>query len=136
MQTCLVRRHLTDEEREIRSGRGIPFGRWWPIAVLVIGASVAAGDYPALERCIGKPISVSGSHGGGVIHAVLAYFCTPIFLRGSWTDRIIVTAMWVPIPFAVLNWFWMKRHKAYWDRIRQREKERRAEKRAARSIKD
>ena len=129
-----MRQRLANDEREIRSGRGIPFGRWWPIAVLVIAAAFASSDYGALERCTGKPIHVDGTRGAGLIHMVLAYFCTPTFLRGSWTEIAIIAAMWVPIPFAVLNWFWMKRHKAYWDRIREREKERRAAKRAAKSI--
>jgi hypothetical protein len=54
-------------------------------------------------------------------------------MRGSWAEVLLFAALWLPIPFAILNLFWLKRYRAYWSRIRQREKERRAEKRAHKS---
>jgi hypothetical protein len=64
-----------------------------------------------------------------MVRIVLAFPCSPFLLRGSTTERLLLAAMWLPIPFAVLNWRWIRRHSDYWDGIRQREKERRAEKR-------
>ncbi len=64
-----------------------------------------------------------------MLRLALAYPCSPYLLRGSWSEWLLFAALWAPIPFAVLNFFWVKRHEAYWDQIRQREKEKRAEKR-------
>jgi hypothetical protein len=81
-----------------------------------------------LERCAGK---FAEGHGriGAWVRAALAYPCSPLLLRGPWTEWLLFGAMWLPLPFAILSWSWFKRHEAYWDSIRQREKERRAEKR-------
>lgn len=129
-------RRLTDEQREIRSGRGIPLKRWWPVAVLILAVAIAGSDNSALERCIGRPIQPSGARGSGLFYILLAYLCTPTYLRGSWADRAMIAAAWLPIPLILLNWFWIKRHNDYWDRIRERDKERRAAKRAARTVRD
>ena len=52
-------------------------------------------------------------------------------MMGEW---LLLAAMWLPVPFAVLNKLWLIRHKDYWDRIRQREKQRRIEKRARKTL--
>jgi hypothetical protein len=124
-----VGRRLTDEERETRSGRGIGAKRLWPVALVVVAIFIVALDIPTLERCAGRLADGRG-RAGAAVRAVLAYPCSPFLLRGSWGEWLLFAALWVPIPFAVLNWFWAKRHEAYWDIIRLREKKRRAEKRA------
>ncbi len=89
---------------------------------------VAALDRPWFERCVGSWADSSG-RGEGMLRVVLAYPCSPYLLQGSLGEWLLFAALWAPIPFIVLNFFWMKRHKAYWDQVRQLEKERRAEKR-------
>ena len=122
-------RRLTDEEREIRSGRGIPPKRWWPFAVALVAVAIASVDLAMFERCTGKVLD-GGGRGGMWVRAGLAYPCSPFLLRGSWWDWLLFAGLWLPVPFAVVNLFWLRRHKAFWDRIRRREKEKRAEKRA------
>jgi hypothetical protein len=125
-------RRLTDEEREIRSGRGISLKRWWPIVAVVIAALIASLD-TSLQSCIGE-YEYRRKSIRTIIQLALTYPCSPILLRGSWGEWLLFAAMWVPIPFGVLNWFWWKRHKAYWDRKRQRERELRAEKRSRKIV--
>jgi hypothetical protein len=124
-----MRRRLTDEERDIRSGAGIPFARWWPVLVLIITWSIAAVDYDMFERCLGYRPHPHTSR-GSLVALPLAGLCSPFLLRGSPAEWLLFAGMWVPVPFAIRNWFWRKRHKAYWDRIRLREKERRADRKA------
>jgi hypothetical protein len=121
-------RRLSDEEREIRRSAGIHFNRWWPAAIIVVAVIIASSDVSMLERCIGKPLD-GGGRGGAWVRVALAYPCSPFLRFGSWGEWLLLAALWLPIPFGVLNWRWLKRHEAYWDRIRQREKERRAAKR-------
>lgn len=141
-----VHRHLTDEEREIRSSAGISIRRWWPFAAIYLWPFVTSFDSAMLERCVGRFEDVSGHgpewvnlalHGSGrdavLVQTVLAYPCSPFLLRGSLSEFLLFAAMLLPIPFAILNLFWLKRHRAYWDQIRSRDKKRRAEKRARKS---
>ena len=125
---CVMRR-LTDEEREIRSSRGIPLARWWPFAAILLVALFASFDVPMLHRCAGN-LAVAPGRAGALVRLALAYPCSPLLLWRSWLERLLFAALWLPVPFAVVDLLWVKRHEAYWDRIRQREKERRTEKRA------
>ena len=124
-----MRRRLTDEEREIRSGAGIPVKRWLPFAAIYLWPFVTSLDTSMLERCAGRSADGSG-RAGAWERVALTYPCSPHLLHGSWAELLLFAALWLPIPFAVVNLFWLKRHRAYWSRIRQREKERRAEKKA------
>lgn len=124
-------KRLTEEEREIRSGRGISLKRWWPFAAVFL-AVLIAGFNISLQSCVGE--LPHGSRGiRALVYVALTYSCSPILLRGSWDGWLLFAAMWLPMPFGVLNLFWWRRHKAYWNRIRQREKELRAEKRASKA---
>ncbi len=120
---------LTSEEREIRRSRNIPPARWWPFAAIVLATVLTALDAPMLHRCAGSLADAPGRV-GGLIRLALAYPCSPALVRGSWIERALLAALWLPVPFAVANLLWLRRNEAYWDRIRQREKERRAEKKA------
>jgi hypothetical protein len=96
-----------------------------------------------LERCVGRFEDPKWEpqewvhlalHGTGrdavLVQSLLAYPCSPYLLRGSVGEMLLFAAMLLPVPFAVLNWFWLKRHRVYWDQVRARENEKRAEKRA------
>lgn len=103
--------------------------RWWPFLVLLVANCSASMNVPVLERCTGWSLE-GGRRAGAAVRALLAYPCSPYFLSDSWLDWLLLAAMWAPIPFAFLSWRWAQRHRAYWNTIRQREKVRRAEKRA------
>ena len=103
--------------------------RWWPIAAFLLAIMIAQADLTMLERCTGRWLE-GGGRAGAAVRLVLAYPCSPFLLRDSALEWLLFAGMWLPFPFAVLNWRWFKRHEAYWDRTRQREKERREKKRA------
>lgn len=125
-----MRRRLTNEEREIRAGAGIPFKRWWPILAMFIVWTVAASSTQVFESCLGDPLDGRGRAVGLVRLAAIGP-CSPFLLQGSAVDWLVFVAMWAPMPFALLNWRWMKRHRAHWLAVRARDKERRVAKRAS-----
>lgn len=127
-----MRSRLTNQEREIRSGAGIPIKRWLPFAAIYLWPFVTSLDTSMLERCAGRFADGSG-RAGAWERVLLTYPCSPYLMRGSWAELLLFAALWLPIPFAILNLFWLKRHRAYWGRIQQREKERRTEKREHKS---
>ena len=128
-----MRRRLTDEEREIKSGAGVRLWRYWPFLALFIALFFASLNAPALERCTGVWLQ-GGGRGGSAFRALIAYPCSPYLLRGPMLDWLLFFAMWVPIPFAIRNRQWLKRHRAYWGGVRARDKERRVEKRAQKAL--
>lgn len=105
--------------------------RWWPFVALFIAIIAANMDTDFLERCTGKLLE-GGGRGGAIVRFILAYPCSPFLLQGTRSEMVLFAAMFVPIPFLLLSLRWMKRHDAYWDRIREREKVLRAKRRASR----
>lgn len=121
---------LTDEERSFRKiGAGVPFSRWWPILIVWIAVTLAASVIPDLfVTCIGHPMDGRGK-ALAAIRALLSIPCSPHLLRyGPW-GWALFAGMWAPVPFAVVNWRWQKRHRAFWNKVRARENERRRLKR-------
>lgn len=125
-------RKLTPDERSIRAGRGIPITRFWPAAVILLGLALAAADAPFILACTGKPLVGNGA-AAGAVHLATAAVCSPLLLRGSPPEWLLFAAIWAPLPLALLNWRWAKRHEAYWDGVRARERARRGEARARRA---
>ena len=126
-----MRRRLTREEREIRQGSGIPFTRWWPIPAIFLALGWAAFDSMLFVRCLGDPLQYGG-RGGAVIRMLVAIPCSPLLLRGPSSGWLLFAAIWVSVLFAVRNYRWAKRQRAYWNGVRAREQERRAAKAEAR----
>jgi hypothetical protein len=125
----MARRRLTDEEREIRRSAGIPFARWWPVPVVFVALVFAAMNSLIVETCL-RDVPNLRFGPAALARMATAGVCSPVLLRGQPADWLLFVCIWAPIPFAIRNWFWGKRHRAYWHRIRARENERRAERRA------
>jgi hypothetical protein len=124
------RRKLSDEERRFRKmGSGIPFSRWWPALAMLIAAAVVPAVSNLLVDCTGFTLDIHGRR--NPFPMLLAYPCSPFLLRGGATGWLLFALLWVPLPFAVVNWRWATRHRRYWDEVRRREAERRKAKRAA-----
>ena len=122
-------RRLSDDERTIRSSRGIPIGRLLPFIVPVIVLLVMSADQRFLERCLGHRVEVLPYAGSGWARLVAAIFCSPYYLRDFSAHWVGITVFAISVAFAIPQIFWLKRHKAYWDSVRQKEKLKRAEKR-------
>ena len=63
-----------------------------------------------------------------MVRVLLSYPCSPYLLTGSRLEWLLFAGLYLPLPFLYLNGRWMKRHKAYWDGVREREKELRRQK--------
>lgn len=74
-----------------------------------------------------------GGRGGAAVRMLLAYPCSPYLLTGPWLEWLLFAGLYLPLPFLYLNRRWMKRHTAYWDGVREREKELRRQKQPRRS---
>ncbi|MFL9842508.1 hypothetical protein ABS767_16175 [Sphingomonas sp. ST-64] len=124
---------LTDEERRFRKiGAGIPFGRFWHIPAIGLALILAGSTVRDLYlNCTGHPIE-GGRKAGAAIRMALTYPCSPYLLREGVWGWLLFVALWVPIPFAIVNLFWQRRHRAYWAKVRARERERRRQRRAER----
>jgi hypothetical protein len=124
-----MRRRLTPEEKEIRESRGISLKRFWAFPMLLLIIAIAATDTDLFIRCVDDPMELHRRNRlVAAIRMALVMPCSPYLLTGSLTQLLTFLALWLPVPFMVLNWRWTKRHKAYWDDVRAREKLRRAEK--------
>lgn len=131
-----MRRRLTNEEREIRGGRGIPFGRWWPILMFLFAMiTISSSNLSLFERCLGNPLEGNG-RGPAAVRMLVTIPCSLFLLRGGPLEWLLFAGLWVPVPIAIRNYRWGKRHEAYWDKVRLREAQRRAEKRSRRNMVD
>jgi len=119
-------KRLSASEQEIRSSRGIPIWRFWPFAVMLLVPLALSVDGDLFLRCVGNSLYGSGRI-AALVRMTVAIPCS--LYTGSVIERLAVGTFFAVIPFAVLQVFWMRRHKAYWDTVRAREKLKRAEKR-------
>lgn len=92
---------------------------------MVIALMITSFTVPGLfMTCTGHPVEDT-SKAGALIRMVMSVPCSPYLLREGFWGWALFLAIWVPVPCGVVNWFWQKRHRAYWNRIRARERERR-----------
>ena len=128
----MVRRKLSDEERSFRKmGAGIPFSRWWPAAAILLAAIVVAASTSVVLECTGLDLESRHGPRKGALEMLLIYPCSPFLLRGGMAEWLWFALLWIPVPFAVMNWRWAGRHRKYWHEVQLREAERRKERRAA-----
>lgn len=95
---------------------------------MLLALMVISSDLDLLHRCTGHAFPARGRMAAAV-RIVAAIPCSRYYLDGPLFHYIVFGALWMPIPFAVRQILWMRRHKAYWDIVRAREKAKRAEKR-------
>jgi hypothetical protein len=95
---------------------------------MLIATIVMSVDDQMFLRCVGRTLA-GGGRGGSLIRMVAAVPCSPYYLSGQPIHYLVFAGLWAPIPFAVMQVLWMRRHKMYWDGVRAREKVKRAERR-------
>jgi len=128
-------RRLSRDEREIRKSAGIHVGRLWPFLVMLVADLVVSADGQLFQRCVGSALDGRG-RGPALIRAILAMPCGLSHPDGTLVFWAPFALFWLAVPFAVRETLWMRRHRAYWDRVRAKQKLRRAEKKALRAGKD
>lgn len=113
-------------------GSGIPFSRWWPAPAMLLAAIIVAVTSNVLLDCTGLTLEARGrGRLRNTLGMLLAYPCSPFLLRGGAADWLLFALLWIPMPFAVVNWRWATRQRRYWNEVRRREAERRKAKRTA-----
>jgi len=139
----MVRRRLTSNEREIRQSAGIPLSRLAPFAVPFLIPFVILWDSQFMQQCffdmtggahrdaIGDAIVAIVRLGGAWGKLAAAITCSPRYLWDVSRHWPVIVVLVLDLMVAVPSYFWLKEHKAYWDAVRQKEKEARAAKRAA-----
>ncbi len=63
--------------------------------------------------------------------------CSPLLVKGGVWQCLWFALIWLPAPFAAINARWIRRHRAYWKGVRERESvTRRERKQRARAQQD
>jgi hypothetical protein len=129
------RPHLTDDERAIRRSRGIPLWRLLPYLIPVVAIGIMAFDSRFFPECLGHAITPHGAgRGQSIALAVGIVLCTPSYVSRFSEHWPVIALFVVGIGLAVPQHFWMRRHKAYWDAVREKERLKRAQKKSARAL--
>lgn len=128
----MERHKLTDEERQFRKiGAGIPFSRWWPAALVVIGLLIAGLNPQFIANCTDMRVDEQSPRQSARFALFLAYPCSPFLLREGSIGWLNFAVLWAPLPFGIINWRWTRRHRRFWNGERLKEKEQRNAKRQA-----
>ena|SRR5436190_1037498 len=124
-----MRRRLSNTEREIRSSRGIVLWRALPLLTILILLEIMTANAAMWERCLGYVPEFGGSTRLRVLERLMAgVACSPYYPTSSPSLWAVVVIYWGTIPVAVAQIIFLGRHMYYWNRIRSREKQKRADK--------
>lgn len=121
----MPRRHLTGDERAIRRARGIAIWRVLPFPLMLIALIVMSTDDQIFKHCIGRTLEGSG-RGAAWVRLIVSIPCSPYYLRDFADHWLNITVFFVSAGFAIPQFFWIRRHEAYWDMVREKERLKRA----------
>ncbi len=121
---------LSREEREIRESRGISLQRVVPFALSFLALMIMSYDTRLYVQCIGRAPNASADFRAGWARLIVATFCSPYYVRDFADHWFVIGLFVVGVVFSIRQLLWFKRHKAYWDVIREKERVKRAEKAA------
>jgi hypothetical protein len=132
-------RRLSRDEKDIHRSAGIDAARFWPFMVMFVSDFVMSTNTPLFERCLGNPLAspAHGIWGGRAVAAVREVLAIPCSFYRPGGDALYWTsiALFVlAIPFAVMQFLWMRRHRVYWDAVRKKEATKRSERRAQKAL--
>jgi len=131
-------KRLSASDREMHRSRGIALARFWPFAIMLVAIIIVSTDDQMLQQCAGFEVSDRGKL-FALVRMILAIPCSFYYVQGTLFNRLLLAAFWLPIPFAIAQLIWFRRHEEYWAPIRAREnahaRERRASKRGKMGVK-
>jgi hypothetical protein len=119
-------RHLTNDERSIRRSAGISILRFVPFLLAILALMSMSFDNQLFQECIGTTI-VGSSRYAGWARLVVSIGCSPYYVRDFSHHWLVIGTFVVGVVLAIPQLFWMKRHKVYWDSVREKERLRRAD---------
>lgn len=119
-------RHLTNDERAIRRSAGIPMLRLVPFMLAILAVFSMSFDQRLFRECIGKTIEGSSRYAGWA-RLIVSIGCSPYYVRDYSHHWLAITTFVVGVALAIPQLFWMKRHKAYWEAVREKRRLKRVE---------
>jgi len=122
----MPRRHLTNDERAIRRSRGIAVWRFLPFMLMIIAIFIMSSDDQLFGQCIGRHPATASGRGAGWARLIVAIPCSPYYVRDFSDHWLVIAIFCAGVALAIPQFFWMKRHKAYWDKVREKERIKRA----------
>lgn len=75
---------------------------------------------------MGRDMELSGRRGSGLVISLVELVCSPLLLFGPAREIVLFLSLIAVIAANIYAYLWERKHTAYWDVIRAKERERRA----------
>jgi len=121
-------RHLTRDERAIRRSAGVPMWRLLPFAMIFVALLVMSDDQQLFRACLGHSIPMLSNKFAVLDRMIGALVCSPYYVRDFSQHWLNISVFCLGAVLSLQQLFWMRRHAAYWQAVRQRERLERAQK--------
>lgn len=112
-------------DREIRKSRGIPVLRLLPFVLLFVIVVIMSMDNQLFVECLGKPLTPSHGKFAAWARVIATVGCAPHWVFDITWHWILVPLLWLNIALSPFQIIWLKRHRDYWNAVRERETRRR-----------
>ena len=119
-------KRLSHEQREIISSAGVPLLRLLPFALPVLALFLISFDIPFLDSCVLGHAPTGSTRVQTVVRLAAAVLCAPRYASDLSRHGPIVALFVLGIVLAVPQIFWLRKHRAYWEEKRRKDRERRS----------
>ena len=106
-----------------------------PFTLPILALVQMSLDRQLFAQCFGHPAHMSAGLAvnpyASLARVIVAIPCSPYYVRDVGHHWFVIVLFVGGIALAVPQIAWLQRHKAYWDVIRERERQKRADKSAA-----
>jgi len=94
---------------------------------MLIAVIVMSTDDQIFQQCIGRPLD---EHGRAAAWGrfLVSIPCSPYYLRDFANHWLNISVFFISAILAIPQVFWMRRHEAYWNSVREKERAKRADK--------
>jgi hypothetical protein len=120
-------RYLTNDDRAIRRSRGISLVRFFPFLLMIGAIIVMCSDDMLFRQCLGRPLEPDSGRAAAWARLIVGLACSPYYVRDFTSHWLTIATFCVGAGLAVPQIFWFRRHKAYWDSVREKGRLKRAE---------
>jgi len=128
----MAKRRLTNSEREIRRSAGLPLVRVLQFLVPIVSILIMASDRQMFVQCLGHDLPpAQANRGAAFVHLVIALGCSPYYLANYSQHWINISVFVFGVGLSVVQYFWIKKHKTYWDAFREKQRLKRIERAVA-----
>lgn len=92
-----------------------------------------SSDDQLFRQCIGRVPEITSASGAKYVtffRVIISIPCSPYYVRDFAQHWVVIFMFVAGIALVIPQILWMRRHAAYWDAVREKEKSKRAEKAA------